>query len=141
VVVNEKTTNTKNYGHAFLIHDDALKILSTLPSEKELHLPVVKTNKFLLYSFDGIPLKKTKIQHWNCLKRSDLLTFLYSFMPADCIKTGRAFKNSFMKTEKQLQLNLKTVILNMEIYLLVLMAATLLLELNCSAPQNLQKPK
>lgn len=94
VVICERELGIPTKGNAFLMHNDGLEILNELKKidkKKNLSLPGKTINKFVLLRPSGKEMMKMKISSWQCIKRSDLINFLYSLIPFDIIRVGRIF--------------------------------------------------
>jgi 2-polyprenyl-6-methoxyphenol hydroxylase-like FAD-dependent oxidoreductase/predicted DsbA family dithiol-disulfide isomerase len=91
VVINERSVGIPIRGHAFLMHDDGLRILRELDLSNQIELAGKKITSFSLRRPDGAEIKHIRLQDWQCIKRVNLIRFLYSLLPAKCIKEGRTF--------------------------------------------------
>jgi len=98
VVVNERAVGSKGGGHAFLMHTDGLAILRELIAGSETRLPGKAVDKFSLKRPDGDEVQCIQLDNWRCIKRTDLTSFLYHFLPAGCVKDHREFSH-FIKEE------------------------------------------
>ncbi len=92
VVVCERSNGTPVQGHAFLMHTEGKQILEEMRNGSELKLPGGKIETFSLRRPTGIEIKHLKLDHWKCIKRSDLTQFLYSLFPVQSIYYGRVFQ-------------------------------------------------
>jgi len=93
VVINERSEGKPIRGHAFLMHSDGLAILKELNSEMKFILPGRKISTFSLRRPNGNEIKHIQLQGWQCIKRVDLIRFLYSLLPDGIIKEGRSFSH------------------------------------------------
>lgn len=93
VVINERSAGMPVKGHAFLMHNDGLAILKALNKGNEDGLPGNGVDTFSLCRPDGKEIKHIRLKQWQCIKRIDLIQFLYSLLPADKIKDGRSFSH------------------------------------------------
>lgn len=100
VVVNERSVGMPIRGHAFLMHSDGLSILKELSSHRNAVLPGKKITSFSLRRPDGNEIKHIKLDSWQCIKRVDLIRFLYSLLPPECIKEGRSFSHFIYEQNK-----------------------------------------
>lgn len=93
VVINERSVGMPIRGHAFLMHTDGLAILRELNPNLETPLPGKKINSFSLRRPSGTEIKHIQLHAWHCIKRIDLIRFLYNSLPASVIKEGRTFSH------------------------------------------------
>ncbi len=93
VVINERTVGMPVRGHAFLMHTDGLSILNELNNENSAPLPGRQIDSFSLRRPDGKEIKHIKLESWQCIKRVDLVRFLYFLLPSQVIKEGRTFSH------------------------------------------------
>ena len=93
VIVCERFQELSSKGHAFLMHTEGKQILSELKSGTDIPLPGSKVEAFSLRRPGGKEIKHLKLQHWKCIKRSDMMQFLYSIIPPSSIKFGRVFSH------------------------------------------------
>lgn len=100
VVINEKLSKMTTRGHAFLMHIDGWSVLEELKNGSELSLPGEEIGAFCLNNQDGEPIKKQKLNLWRCIKRRDLIQFLYDLFPAEQIKGGRVFSHFIYENDK-----------------------------------------
>jgi predicted DsbA family dithiol-disulfide isomerase/2-polyprenyl-6-methoxyphenol hydroxylase-like FAD-dependent oxidoreductase len=99
VVINEKLFGVPNWGHAFLTHSDGLAVLREL-SDDQGYLPGKKVDAFSLRRPDGEEVKHTDLDSWHCIKRFDLVRYLYSLVPPGMICEGRQFSHFIYEKEK-----------------------------------------
>src|SRR3954466_9603893 len=81
VVISERSKGMPGHGHAFLMHNDGLSILNELADNDTISLPGKKVDEFCLRRPDGEKIKHIKLNAWQCIKRVDLIQFLYSIFP------------------------------------------------------------
>ena len=93
IVVNEKSVGMPSYGHAFLMHAEGLMILNELNSGSPGKLPGKLVNTFSLRRPDNTEIKHLQLDSWKCIKRIDLISFLYTLLPRELIKEGRSFSH------------------------------------------------
>jgi len=98
VVVNEKFKEMTTRGHAFLMHIDGWSILNELNANTEIRLPGEEIGAFSLNRQDGKQVKRQKLNLWRCIKRKDLVQFLYDLFPKEQLKTGRTFSHFISPT-------------------------------------------
>lgn len=100
VVINEKLSKMTTRGHAFLMHIDGWSVLEELKNGSELSLPGEEIGAFCLNNQDGEPIKRQKLNLWRCIKRRDLIQFLFDLFPAEQIKGGRVFSHFIYENDK-----------------------------------------
>lgn len=100
VVVNERAPGMQIQGHAFLMHTDGLAILKELNSEYKAELPGKMIGAYSLRRPDGQEIKHLQLTSWKCIKRSELIQFLYDLLPNEFIKQGREFSHFLYEGEK-----------------------------------------
>ena len=92
-VVCEKLTGAAERGHAFLMHAEAIAILSELDGGRQAGLPGTEVESFQLFRPDGAPVKKVALDAWRCMKRCTLTAYLDALLPAGTVKGGRVFSH------------------------------------------------
>ncbi|MEA5140523.1 DsbA family protein [Arcicella rigui] len=100
VVISEKNAKMTSRGHAFLMHIDGWSILEELKEGLDIPLPGEEIGVFCLNNQNGVPIKKQKLNLWRCIKRRDLIQFLYDLFPAEQLKGGRAFSHFIYENDK-----------------------------------------
>ncbi|MCG9794170.1 DsbA family protein [Flavobacterium algicola] len=100
VVINERSPGMLNQGHAFLMSADGLSILSAFSKEQNCSLHKQNVNLFSLKRPDGDEDIRIKLDGWHCMKRVDLITYLYSFFSKDKLKMGRVFSHFLYENNK-----------------------------------------
>jgi len=100
VTVAERSDGMPSQGHAFLMHTEGKTILSELRGDNDVPLPGSKIETFSLRRPDGTEIKHLKLDHWKCIKRSDLTQFLYSLFPREGIVYNRNFSHFLYEGEK-----------------------------------------
>jgi 2-polyprenyl-6-methoxyphenol hydroxylase-like FAD-dependent oxidoreductase/predicted DsbA family dithiol-disulfide isomerase len=93
VVINERAVGISARGHAFLMHTDGLSILNELNCCSTVVLKSKKIDIFSLKRPDGNEIKHLKLNSWRCIKRVDLIQYLYNLFPDEYIKEGREFSH------------------------------------------------
>jgi len=104
VIVNERTQNVPLSGnalsgHAFLIQDDVQKILHEYDDQTCDYLGN-KVNMFSLFRPSGREMMNIQLNEWRCVRRNDLINYLYTLFPNELIKVGRAFSHFIYDNEK-----------------------------------------
>ncbi len=100
VSVNERYNGIPNRGHAFLMHGDGLSLLTDRSNSLGGKL---KSKKIEAYSFnrpDGKEIKHLALNSWHCLKRVDVISYLYSQLPKEILHEGRIFSHFIYKDKK-----------------------------------------
>jgi 2-polyprenyl-6-methoxyphenol hydroxylase-like FAD-dependent oxidoreductase/predicted DsbA family dithiol-disulfide isomerase len=92
-VVFERSGDVGNRGHGFLMHTDGLDILSELILGDEAKIPGKAITEFSLRRPSGIEIKYQELDSWCCIKRVDLIHFLYSLIFPENIRHGKAFSH------------------------------------------------
>ena len=101
VVVNERENEMPLLGNAFLMHSDGVSILKLLnKDDAPLELPGKLIDTFLLKSPDEVELKYQKLEPWQCIRRSELIKFLYQQLPEALIIKGRVFSHFLYESGK-----------------------------------------
>ncbi|MCD6013496.1 MAG: hypothetical protein K0Q79_3358 [Flavipsychrobacter sp.] len=100
VVVNERSVGMPVRGHAFLMHQDGLAILKELNPNADIPLPGKKISSFSLRRPNGNEIKHIQLHSWQCIKRIDLIRFLYNALPHSVIKEGRTFSHFIYENDK-----------------------------------------
>jgi len=93
VVVCEKQAGMAERGHAFLMHAEAIAILSELDNDRGTGLPGSEVEAFRLYRPNGAFVKKAPLDGWRCMKRCTLTAYLDSLLPPGTVKGGRVFSH------------------------------------------------
>ena len=93
VVINEKSKGILSQGHAFLMSEDGYSVLADFYDSTKIPLQNKQINLFSLKRPDGEEVIKIKLDGWRCLKRIDLVTFLYSLFDENSLKKGRIFSH------------------------------------------------
>ncbi len=92
-VINERNVGSPSHGHAFLMHTDGLAILNELSADNQIRLPGNNVDTYSLNRPDGQEIKRVPLNSWKCIRRQDMLFFLTSLLPVNCVKTGRQFSH------------------------------------------------
>ncbi len=105
VIVNERSQNVPLTGHplsghAFLIQDDVQKILHEYDDDLSSDYLGIKVSMYNLFRPSGREIKKIQLNEWRCVKRNDLINYLYSLFPNELIKVGRAFSHFIYENGK-----------------------------------------
>jgi 2-polyprenyl-6-methoxyphenol hydroxylase-like FAD-dependent oxidoreductase/predicted DsbA family dithiol-disulfide isomerase len=100
VVICERSQELPSRGHAFLMHTEGKNILTELKHGTGTALPGSKVEAFSLRRPGGKEIKHLQLQHWKCIKRSDMMQFLYSLISPDTIKFNRSFSHFVYENDK-----------------------------------------
>lgn len=101
VVINEREKDIPTGGNAFLMHDEGVSILKELfPEFDPKTMPGKFINKFSLRKPTDEEIKFQKLEPWQCIKRIDIIEFLYSLIPSEKIQYGRVFSHFIYAGEK-----------------------------------------
>lgn len=100
VIVCEKSKGIPNRGHAFLMNYEGLSVLSEFFHETKVHLMKQHVNLFSLKRPNNEEKIKIQLIDWYCMKRIDVLSFLYSFFTDEILKEGRSFSHFLYKGDK-----------------------------------------
>jgi len=100
VVLNERFVGIPKKGHAFLMHSDGLAILKDLSRKYSTTLLGETIEKGSLNRPEGEEIKNFELDNWQCIKRINLIQFLYSIMPEGIIKEGRDFSHFIYRNNK-----------------------------------------
>jgi len=99
-VICERNIGTYLHGHAFLMHTDGLSVLKELQDSADVPIPGQSVDIFSLMRPAGNEIKRMQLNSWQCMKRTDLISFLFSLVPKDRIREGRAFSHFLYEKEK-----------------------------------------
>lgn len=101
VVVNERAHDIPTGGNAFLMHAEGVSILKLLSAGFDPQaIPGKFIDQFSLRKSNDEEIKFQKLDPWQCIKRKDIVEFLYSLLPTDNIQHGRVFSHFLYNGEK-----------------------------------------
>lgn len=100
VVINERFSGMPVGGHAFLMHADGLSVLNELNVINNSVLPGKLIKTYSLRRPDGNEIKRLQLNSWKCIKRVDLVRFLFSILPDEKIKVNREFSHFIYENDK-----------------------------------------
>jgi 2-polyprenyl-6-methoxyphenol hydroxylase-like FAD-dependent oxidoreductase/predicted DsbA family dithiol-disulfide isomerase len=101
VVLCERDKDIPIKGNAFLMHADGLTTLQSLSlNEEQIVLPGKTIDTFLLKNPDDIEVKYLKMEPWQCIKRKDIVDYLYKILPHSILKCDREFSHFIFKNKK-----------------------------------------
>jgi len=94
VTISEREAGLPRKGNAFLMHPDGQAVLNLISGENALDmLPGRFVNKFKQFDQHGTPRKAHDLVPWKCIKRVDLINFLYENFPSENIFTNKSFSH------------------------------------------------
>jgi 2-polyprenyl-6-methoxyphenol hydroxylase-like FAD-dependent oxidoreductase/predicted DsbA family dithiol-disulfide isomerase len=93
VVVCERSSEIFNRGHAFLMHSEGLSTIQDLGIPSKNELKCEKINFFSLKNVNGREIKHVQLDAWYCIKRVDLIQYLYDLLPYEVVVEGREFSH------------------------------------------------
>lgn len=101
LVVCEREIDVPTRGNAFLMHAEGFSILNILAKESGgLKLPGRTIDTFSLKRPDDSEIKYMKMEPWQCIKRKDIVDFLYSLVPEGLVKCNRQFSHFLYENEQ-----------------------------------------
>ena len=101
VQIYERTAIMNTRGNAFLMHDDGLRVLRKLARIKGSVEDLGKhIDFFQLYSEGFEEIKALKLSPWRCMKRVDIMEFLYPLVAHNSIFHGHEFSHFNFKDGK-----------------------------------------
>lgn len=101
VVINERATQIPLRGNAFLMHAEGISILKGLSEGLiEYKIPGKVIDTFSLKRPDDEEVKFQKLDPWQCIKRKDIIEFLYQLIPHKLIQHGREFSHFLFEDKK-----------------------------------------
>lgn len=101
VCICEKENGIPNKGNAFLMHSEGLAIVSGLNDKGiKMQLPGNKIDSFMQLRPNDTIVKYQKLDPWQCIRRADLIAFLYSFIPSNKIKYNKVFSHFLYRRDK-----------------------------------------
>lgn len=101
VVINERSTQIPVRGNAFLMHAEGISILKGLSEGLiEYKIPGKVIDTFSLKRPDDEEVKYQKLDPWQCIKRKDIIEFLYQLIPHKLIRHGREFSHFLFEDKK-----------------------------------------
>jgi len=101
LVVCERETDVPTRGNAFLMHTEGFSILNILAKDSGgLVLPGKTIDTFILKRPDDSEIKFMKMEPWQCIKRKDIVDFLYSLVPEGMVKCNRQFSHFLYENEQ-----------------------------------------
>ena len=100
-VLNERAVSFQPVGHAFMIHGEGLAVIERLGKTSDnRQLPGKPIDTFVLMRPDGKEIKNLKMEAWQCVKRNDLISYLYECSDKSSIHFGRTFSHFLYDGDK-----------------------------------------
>lgn len=97
-VICERGQDHCNKGNAFLMHAEGMSILSELSKGNRVNdIPGKYINHFSLRNENNEEITYQKLDPWQCMKRTDVVSFLYNHFPHEKIIFGREFSHFLYK--------------------------------------------
>jgi 2-polyprenyl-6-methoxyphenol hydroxylase-like FAD-dependent oxidoreductase len=94
VVINERSICISSRGNAFLMHSEGVSVLKEISAGYTKNkIPGKYIDTFNLRNQTDEEIKFQKLDPWQCMKRKDIVEFLYSLTPENIIKHGRVFSH------------------------------------------------
>jgi 2-polyprenyl-6-methoxyphenol hydroxylase-like FAD-dependent oxidoreductase/predicted DsbA family dithiol-disulfide isomerase len=101
VVLCEREKKVPVKGNAFLMHAQGFDIIESLSNDfEQLRIPGKTIDTFSLKKPDDTEIKFLKMEPWQCIKRKDIVDYLYKFLPVSIIKFDREFSHFIYKNGK-----------------------------------------
>lgn len=94
-IVCEREENIPIRGNAFLMHSEGVSVLKelTLGGFSSKTFPGSFIDRFSLRRPNDEEVKFQKMDPWQCIKRKDIVEYLYGFFPHHLIKYDRSFSH------------------------------------------------
>lgn len=99
VVINERHDEIPLGAHAFMMHEDGIDILKNILGE-EAKIPGNTIDTFTLRDTKNNDITHTSMDHWQCMKRSDLVIELINHIEKSSIKYQRDFSHFIYNNNK-----------------------------------------
>ncbi len=101
VVINERSICISSRGNAFLMHSEGLSVLKEISDGYTKNkIPGKYIDTFSLRNQTDEEIKFQKLDPWQCMKRKDIVEFLYQLIPENKIKHGRVFSHFLYEGKK-----------------------------------------
>ena len=99
VVINERNNDIPLGAHAFMMHEEGISILKKILGG-ETQIPGNNIDSFLLKNPNDEEVKYFKMDNWQCMRRSDLVTELKKHIDDNTIKYQREFSHFIFNDNK-----------------------------------------
>ncbi|MFZ4797576.1 MAG: DsbA family protein [Bacteroidia bacterium] len=94
ISISERDGHLPRKGHAFLLHPDAMEVLTIISKyNPDLEIPGQFIEKIVMKRPDQTLLNYSELESWICMKRIDIIQYLYSFYTDNKIKFNRNFSH------------------------------------------------
>lgn len=101
VSINERDGHLPRKGHAFLVHPDAMEVLTIISKyNSDLEIPGQFIDKIIMKRPDHTLLNYSELESWICMKRIDIIKYLHSFYDENKIKFKRNFSHFIYKNDQ-----------------------------------------
>jgi 2-polyprenyl-6-methoxyphenol hydroxylase-like FAD-dependent oxidoreductase/predicted DsbA family dithiol-disulfide isomerase len=99
--LNERDAHTPKFGHAFLIHPDAMQVLDIISeANPDFDLPGQIIDKIVLKRPDDSILQTSELDSWICIKRVSIIKYLSSILGEKQINFNRQFSHFIYEGDK-----------------------------------------
>jgi predicted DsbA family dithiol-disulfide isomerase/2-polyprenyl-6-methoxyphenol hydroxylase-like FAD-dependent oxidoreductase len=100
VSINERDSNLPRKGQAFLLHPDAMEVLTIISKyNPDLEIPGQFIDKIVMKRPNHSLLNYSELESWICMKRIDIIKYLNSFFDENKIKFNRNFSHFIYQNE------------------------------------------
>lgn len=100
VCINDKQNSSAIGSHVFLMHHDGIAVLKELACASGFELPGKPVDAYILRNTEAELLTEESLQNWQCFKRTDLLKYLISLLPAAVPRNNRIFKKFVYRNDR-----------------------------------------
>lgn len=101
VSISEKDAQLQRKGHAFLLHPDAMDVLTIISKyNPDIEIPGQFIDKIMMKRPDQSLLIYSELESWICMKRIDIVKYLNSFFDDNKIKFNRNFTHFIYENER-----------------------------------------
>ena len=99
--LNEREESLPKFGHAFLIHPDAMEILDVISEvNPDIELPGKIIDRIVMKRPDNSIVQISELDSWICIQRLRIIEFLTSFLGVEQIKFDRQFSHFIYDGDK-----------------------------------------
>lgn len=100
-VINERNTALPTRGNSFLMHAEGYAVIEALSPKLLSDYLGEEISTFKLYRPSGEQVLESAIEPWRCMRRIDLITYLYELIEdKEVIKYNRCFSHFIYKNGK-----------------------------------------
>jgi predicted DsbA family dithiol-disulfide isomerase/2-polyprenyl-6-methoxyphenol hydroxylase-like FAD-dependent oxidoreductase len=94
ISIHERNCNFDSKGHAFLMHPDAMDVLSIIARYNPDHeIPGQVIDRVILKGANNSDIQTSELDSWICMKRVDIVKYLSSFFRPEHIRYGHEFSH------------------------------------------------